>query len=201
MTANLLYLEDFHEGRRFTSVSREITATAIKTFAAEFDPQPFHLSEVDAHDTFFAGLAASGWHTAALTMRLLVETVPIAGGLIGGGGEIVWPRPTRPGDVLHLECTVEAVTPSRSRPDRGMITLRTETINQNNEPVQILTARMVRPPRRLIRCVPGFPLPAKAGIGRRAGRDRFKAPQPAFSRPRWTTSRPRPPKKTGHRNA
>ena len=85
MTANLLYLEDFHEGRRFTSVSREITATAIKTFAAEFDPQPFHLSEVDAHDTFFAGLAASGWHTAALTMRLLVETVPIAGGLIGGG--------------------------------------------------------------------------------------------------------------------
>ncbi len=143
MDAGLLYLEDFHEGRRFVSASREITAAAIKAFAAEFDPQPFHLNEAAAEGTFFAGLAASGWHTAALTMRLLVETVPIAGGLIGGGGEIAWPRATRPGDVLHLECTVEAVTPSRSRPERGIVILRTETINQNNEPVQILTARLV----------------------------------------------------------
>ena len=80
-------------------------------------------------------------------MRLLVETVPIAGGLIGAGGELAWPRPTRPGDVLHLECTVETVTPSRSRPDRGSIMLRIETVNQDGEPVQILTARMVVPRR------------------------------------------------------
>jgi acyl dehydratase len=80
-------------------------------------------------------------------MRLLVDTVPIAGGLIGACGALAWPRPTRPGDVLRLECTVEAVTASRSRPDRGWITVRVETLNQEGEPVQVLTARMVVPRR------------------------------------------------------
>ena len=94
------------------------------------------------------GLAASGWHTAALTMRLLVDGgAPIAGGVVGAGGEIAWPRPTRPGDVLTVESEVLAVTPSRSRPDRGMVTLRSTTLNQHGEAVQILTAKLVVPRR------------------------------------------------------
>ena len=139
-----LYLEDFHEGQVFTGAARHaMTAEAIKGFAAEFDPQPFHLDEATAVPTFFNGLAASGWQTAAATMRLLVDALPIAGGVIGGGGEIAWPRPTRPGDVLRVVCTVETVTPSRSRPDRGMLTLRSETLNQRDEPVQVLVSRLV----------------------------------------------------------
>ncbi len=139
-----LFLEDFHEGQRFESASLEITAEDIKAFAARFDPQPFHLDEAAATTSFFAGLAASGWHTAALTMRLLVEGgLPIDGGLIGAGGEISWPRPTRPGDVLSVVSTVEKVVPSRSRPERGMVTVRSETLNQRGEAVQILVTRVV----------------------------------------------------------
>ncbi len=142
--AAVLYLEDFHEGQQFAGEGRrEVTADAIKAFAAEFDPQPFHLDEAAAEPTFFAGLAASGWHTAALTMRLIVEAMPIAGGVIGGGNEIRWPRPTRPGDVLRVVSTVETVTPSRSRPERGMVTMRTETLNQRDEPVQVMVSRLV----------------------------------------------------------
>jgi acyl dehydratase len=139
----LLYLEDLHEGQRFVGPSRTITADEIKVFAAEFDPQPFHLDEATAAGTFFDGLAASGWHTAALTMRLLVDTMPFAGGLIGAGGELSWPRPTRPGDVLHLECTIEKIAPSRSRPDRGMIRVRNETKNQDGEIVQLFVVNML----------------------------------------------------------
>ena len=139
-----LHFEDFYVGLRLTSGSREITAAAIKAFAAEFDPQPFHTDEASAKDSFFGGLAASGWHTAALTMRMLAEGgLPVAGGLIGAGGEISWPRPTRPGDVLHVESVVEAVAPSRSRPDRGMVTVRSETLTQKGEPVQILVSRVL----------------------------------------------------------
>lgn len=139
-----LHLEDFFVGQRLTSGSREITAAEIKAFAAQFDPQPFHLDEAEAEGTFFAGLAASGWHTAAVTMRLLVDGgIPMAGGLIGAGGEITWPRPTRPGDILRVESTVENIAPSRSRPDRGFVTIRSETINQNDEPVQVLVAKMI----------------------------------------------------------
>ena len=111
-----LYLEDLDVGQRFTSGSHAMTAEAIKTFARQFDPQPFHLDEVAAEASFFQGLAASVWHTAAVTMRLLVESgMPLAGGLIGAGGELTWPRATRPGDVLHVECEVLAVTPSKSK--------------------------------------------------------------------------------------
>jgi acyl dehydratase len=139
-----LYLEDFHAGQRFTSGTHALDSAQIKAFAARFDPQPFHLSETDADKSFFQGLAASGWHTASITMSLLVKSgMPIAGGLIGAGGEITWPRPTRPGDILQATSEIVAVTPSRSRPERGMITVRTETRNQKGEVVQILTSKML----------------------------------------------------------
>ena len=131
-------------GQRFTSGTHALDSAQIKAFAARFDPQPFHLSETDADKSFFQGLAASGWHTASITMSLLVKSgMPIAGGLIGAGGEITWPRPTRPGDVLQAESEVLAVTPSRSKPERGMITVRTETKNQKGEVVQILISKML----------------------------------------------------------
>lgn len=135
--ADKLYLEDLHIGQTFTTGAVTVTTEAIKAFAREFDPQPFHLDEAAAEDSLFAGLAASGWHTAALSMRLLVDGLPIAGGLIGVGGETTWPRPTRPGDVLTVHIEVMEITPSRSRPDRGMVRTRNETRNQHGEPVQI----------------------------------------------------------------
>jgi acyl dehydratase len=139
-----LYLEDFAVGQRFTTATHALDAGQIKAFAASFDPQPFHTDEVAAQDSFFHGLAASGWHTASITMSLLVKSgMTIAGGLIGAGGEISWPRPTRPGDVLQVESEVLAVTPSRSKPDRGLITLKSETKNQKGEVVQILTSKML----------------------------------------------------------
>lgn len=139
-----LYLEDLTVGQRFAGGSHEMTAEAIKAFARQFDPQPFHLDEASAADTFFHGLAASGWHTAAVTMRLLVETgLPLAGGLIGAGGELTWPRPTRPGDILTVESEVLAVAPSKSKPERGFVTVRTRTLNQKGEVVQDMTSRML----------------------------------------------------------
>jgi acyl dehydratase len=139
-----LYLEDFRVGQRFTSAAHALDAAQIKAFARQFDPQPFHTDEAAAEHSFFKGLAASGWHTAAVTMSLLVQSgMPIAGGLIGAGAEIAWPRPTRPGDVLTVDSEVMAVTPSRSKPDRGFITLKSETRNQRGEIVQVLTCRML----------------------------------------------------------
>lgn len=143
----LLYLEDLPVGRRFESPERALDAAAIMAFATEFDPQPFHTDPDAAEATFFHGLAASGWHTAAFTMRLLVESLPIAGGLIGAGAEIAWPRPTRPGDRLRVISTVQEATPSRSRPDRGTIVLLSETLNQRDELAQRLVSRMVVPRR------------------------------------------------------
>ena len=139
-----LFLDDLHVGQRFVSPSHALTADEIKAFAEQYDPQPFHLDEEAAKDTFFAGLAASGWHVAAITMKLLVAGgAPIAGGVIGAGGEIAWPRPTRPGDVLHVESEVVEITPSRSRPNRGMVTMRNETRNQRGETAQLFTAKLV----------------------------------------------------------
>ena len=136
MTAKL-YLEDLRVGQTFTTGSVTVTTEAIKAFARDYDPQPFHLDEAAAEASLFGGLAASGWHTAALSMRLLVDGLPIAGGLIGVGGETTWPRPTRPGDTLTVHIEVVEITPSKSRPDRGMVRTRNETRNQNGEPVQI----------------------------------------------------------------
>lgn len=146
--AELLYLDDLAVGQKFTSGSHTLDLNQIKAFAREFDPQPFHLDEEAAKRSLFQGLAASGWHTAAITMRLLNDGgLPIAGGIIGAGGEIQWPQPTRPGDILQVESEILAVTPSRSRPDRGMATMRSETRNQKGEVLQILTAKLVVPRR------------------------------------------------------
>ncbi len=144
-----LYLEDLTVGRTFVSSSLTITEEEIKAFAGQYDPQPFHLDDEAAKRTLFGGLAASGWHTAALTMRLLVEGggSPLAGGIIGGGGEIAWPRPTRPGDTLHVEAEVLEIIPSRSKPDRGMVLMRNRTLNQKSEEVQVFTAKLVVPRR------------------------------------------------------
>lgn len=146
--AEELYLDDLQVGQRFMSSTYAMSADEIMAFAAQFDPQPFHLDDEAAKSTFFAGLAASGWHTAAVTMRLLVDSgAPVAGGVIGAGAEIRWPQPTRPGDVLQVESEVLEVTPSRSRPGRGMVTLRSETRNQRGEILQILTSKLVVPRR------------------------------------------------------
>lgn len=142
------FLDDLHVGQRFTSGSHRIDEEQITAFAKQFDPQPFHLDAEAAKGTFFQGLVASGWHTAAITMRLLVESgLPLAGGVIGAGGEITWPRPTRPGDTLHVESEIVELRPSRSRPDRGMATIRSETRNQLGETVQVLIAKLVVPRR------------------------------------------------------
>ena len=143
------YLEDFAVGQTFRSGQLPIDAERIKTFAAEFDPQPFHLDEAAARDTIFHGLAASGWHTAAVTMRLLVESdLKPAGGIVGAGfDECRWPRPVRPGDELRVESEVLEVRPSRSRPDQGLLKVRLTTLNQNGEPVQISIGNLMVPRR------------------------------------------------------
>lgn len=139
------YLDSLHVGQTFESATHEMTADDITRFAAEYDPQPFHLGDDGAAGTLFKTLASSGWHTAAVSIRLLVESAPIAGGIIGAGAEIAWPRPTRPGDVLRVISEVTEITPSRSKPQQGMILLRSETRNQNDEVVQALTSRLVVP--------------------------------------------------------
>jgi acyl dehydratase len=139
-----LHLEDFSVGQTFGSGHLKVDAGEIKAFASAFDPQPFHLDDEQARNTFFKGLAASGWHTAALTMRLLVDSpVKPAGGIIGAGCEISWPKPVRPGDELRLESEVVEVRPSQSRPDRGMVKVQTKTLNQNGDTVQILVANLI----------------------------------------------------------
>jgi len=143
-----LYLDDLHVGQRFTSATRVVDESEIRAFAREYDPQPFHLDPEAAKATIFQGLAASGWHTMAMTMRLLVDGgMPIAGGIVGAGAEINWPRPTRPGDVLHVESEVVDITPSRSKPDRGMVTMKSETKNQRGEVVQHFVGKLVVPKR------------------------------------------------------
>jgi acyl dehydratase len=137
------YFDDLRVGQRFESGTHTITEEAIKSFAAAFDPQPFHLDDALARVSVFGSLAASGWHTAAITMRLLVDLGIPAGGLIGAGCEIAWPRPTRPGDTLRVTSEVLEVVPSRSRNDRGTVVIRSETRNQRDEVVQQLTARMI----------------------------------------------------------
>ena len=143
------YLEYFAVGQTFRSGRLRIDAEQITTFAAAFDPQPFHLDEMAARHTIFRGLAASGWHTAAVTMRLLVESdLTPAGGLIGAGfDECRWPWPVRPGDELRVESEVLEVRPSQSRPDQGLLKVRTTTLNQHGEAVQVLIANLMVPRR------------------------------------------------------
>jgi acyl dehydratase len=139
-----LYLDDLYVGQRFTSGTHRMEAARIKEFAAEFDPQPFHLDETAAEASIFKGLAASGWHTAAVAMRLLVSGgPPFANGIVGFGGEFTWPRPTRPGDILHIETEIIEITPSRSKPHQGIVTIRSTMLNQNGEAVYVLTAKLL----------------------------------------------------------
>lgn len=145
----LLYLEDLRPGQKFVTSTHAVTEEEIIAFAREFDPQPFHLDHAAARASLFQGLAASGWHTAALTMRLLVESgPPFAGGILGVGGEIAWRVPTRPGDVLQVQSEILEVVPSRSRPERGMAKVRNETRNQRGEIVQSFVANIVVPRRQ-----------------------------------------------------
>ena len=144
------YLEDLHAGDRFNSGPYEVTEAGIINFAREFDPQPFHLDVERARQSIFGGLVASGWHTAAITMRLLVTCgLNLAGGAVGlGADELRWPRPVRPGDVLRLELEIVEVRPSRSKPDRGTVRLRYVTRNQKNEVVMTLEATALVPKRQ-----------------------------------------------------
>ena len=143
-TPGPLYLEDLQVGQRFSTRTFAVTEAAIKAFAAEFDPQPFHLDETAAKGSIFGGLAASGWHTAAITMRLLVTGgLPFAAGVIGVGGEIGWPRPTRPGDILRVESEIVEIIPSRSKPNQAIVRVRNTTVNQNGEPVQVFTGKIL----------------------------------------------------------
>ncbi len=143
------YLEDFAAGQTFGSGRLKVDAARVKSFAAEFDPQPFHLDDAAARDSIFRGLAASGWHTAAMTMRLLVESeLKPAGGIVGAGfDEFRWPKPVRPGDELHLKIEVMEVRPSKSRPEQGLVKVKTTTLNQNDEPVQVSIGNLVVPRR------------------------------------------------------
>jgi acyl dehydratase len=143
-----LYLDDIPVGHRHVTRTYTLTAEEIVTYARRYDPQPFHTDEHAASQSIFGGLAASGWLTASVSMKLLVESgIPIAGGMIGLGGEIGWPRPTRPGDTLRVESEVLEVTPSKSKPDRGTVTIRNETKNQRGEVVQVFTGKLMVPRR------------------------------------------------------
>jgi len=143
-TPRPLYLEDLDVGQRFTSGVYRVEEEGVKAFAAEFDPQPFHLDRAAAQASIFGGLVASGWHTAAMTMRLMVTGgLPFAAGVIGLGGEIAWPRPTRAGDTLRVESEIVEILPSRSKPNQGVVKVRSTTLNQDGEPVQMFTAKIM----------------------------------------------------------
>ncbi len=143
------YLEDFAVGQVFKTGRKRVDKEEIFAFAREFDPQPYHLDEKAAQQSVFRGLAASGWHTAAMTMRLMVdgEFKPAAGILGVGFDELSWPRAVRPGDELHAQSEVLEVRPSKSRPDRGMIRVRNTTLNQDDEVVQVFIANLLVPRR------------------------------------------------------
>jgi acyl dehydratase len=152
-----LHLEDLTVGQVFTSGAITLTADDIKAFAAQFDPQPFHTDENLAQDSFFGQLVASGWHTAGTTMRLMIESIPIAGGLIGAGvDELRWHRPVLPGDALQVESEILSIRRSKSRPDQGFVRFRHTTFNQRREVVQFCTSTTVVPARSRFTTNPGL---------------------------------------------
>jgi acyl dehydratase len=143
-----LYFDDLAVGMRFSTGTLTMTEDEIIAFARLYDAQPFHTDKVRARDSLFGELVASGWHTAAMSMRLLIASGPrFAGGIVGTGGELLWPRPVRPGDTLRVVTEILALTPSRSRPDRGSVQIRNETRNQEDEVVQSFSPRLVVPRR------------------------------------------------------
>jgi acyl dehydratase len=139
------YLEDLHVGDRFGSGTFEVTEKDIVDFAQDFDPQPFHLDLDTAKRSVFQGLVASGWHTAAISMRLFVTgDLKLAGGSVGlSVDELQWPRPVRPGDTLRLQTEIVDVRPSQSKPDRGILRIRNVTTNQSGEVVQSFFASVL----------------------------------------------------------
>ncbi|HTA52568.1 MAG TPA: MaoC family dehydratase [Candidatus Acidoferrum sp.] len=140
----VFYLDDLRVGQRFETGTYLMDEARIKAFAAEFDPQPFHLDEAAAKASVFRGLAASGWHTAAATMRMIVDgKFRLAGGSIGLGGEIAWPMPTRPGDTLRVHTEVVEIVPSKSKPNQAIVKIRNVTVNQKGEEVQVFTAKLM----------------------------------------------------------
>jgi acyl dehydratase len=138
-----LWLEDLSVGQQFLSGTHTLTADEIKEFAGRYDPQPFHMDEAAARGTMFGGLAASGWHTAAVTMKLSVQSFPLASGIIGSGGELTWTKPVRPGDALQVKSEILEIVPSQSKPDRGMVIVKLTTTNQNGEIVQTFSPKLV----------------------------------------------------------
>lgn len=143
-----LYFDDLIVGLKLVSGTHALNEAQIIAFGTEFDPQPFHTDPEAAKTTFFKGLAASGWHTAGISMRLMVEGgLPLAGGHIGAGATIEWPEPTRPGDILQVESEIVELIPSKSRPDRGIAIVRCVTLNQERKVRQIMTSKLVVPRR------------------------------------------------------
>jgi acyl dehydratase len=143
-----LHLEDLAVGQKFETATIPVAREDAIAFAARFDPQPFHLDDAAGRASVFGRLATSGWYTASLTMRLLVQgEMRIAGGLVGLGCELKWPRPTYPGDTLRVVSEVLDIRGSASKPDRGRVTVRNETLNQNDEPVQVAVVKMLVPRR------------------------------------------------------
>ncbi|OSQ35780.1 dehydratase [Thalassospira mesophila] len=149
-----LYLEDLTVGQRFESATHKLDAEQIIAFARQFDPQPFHLDAEAAKSTLFGGLAASGWHTAALTMKLIVQSTPFSRGVIGRNVVVKWPRPTRPDDVLHVESEILSITPSQSRRDRGRVVMKSLTMTARGDVVQELEATIVVPRQPVTEAAP-----------------------------------------------
>src|SRR5256884_8906813 len=142
------YFEDLKAGDRFKSGTYKVSEEQIVSFAREFDPQPFHLDSAVAAQTMFKGLIASGWHTAAITMRLFVQTLNFAEGAIGlGVDELRWPNAVRPDDQLRVETEIVDLRDSRSKPNQGIIRLRNVTTNQRGEIVQTMFANAMIPRR------------------------------------------------------
>jgi len=148
--AALLYYDDLLVGLTFSTKTLRVSAEDITAFARQFDPQPFHLDDAAALKTMFGGLAASGWHTAALAMRLIVESgPPIAGGIIGNGiDELRWLRPVRPGDELRVDCEVVEMRISKSRPTQGWVRMRNTAVAQDGVAVMSFIANLTVPRRQ-----------------------------------------------------
>lgn len=148
----ILYFEDLHVGQRFVSEPETLTEEAIIKFARDSDPQYFHLDPATAKESIFGGLVASGWQTAAATLRHLLgrSGVTFAGGVIGVDATVSWKRPVRPGDTLHVEGEITGLRVSRSLPERGFASFNGSTLDQAGRLVQTLRATMMidRDPRR-----------------------------------------------------
>lgn len=139
-----LYLEDLYVGQTFVSGEHALDEAQIIAYARQFDPQPFHTDPEAAKHSFFQGLAASGWHTASISMRLVTESIPLADGVIGGGmEELAWPQPTRPDDRLRVESEIVEIIPSKSRPDRAMVRVLCQTKNQRGEVLQRFRPKLI----------------------------------------------------------